>query len=299
MKKTLKLALCGLMLAGAASAQVLTLPAGWDESLEFEETWGILPARFSADNKSKILSSDISEDGEFVKINVYNDSFNIEHSIEIKGRRKNENADGWYNTYYLEAIWDVVDIDANGLTTDDAPMYVTQTLFNNDDKYEYARPKYDTSGEKIIGMEVVSEDGNIIANFDGLVDVELLIWNGKYYLIGEYGWDENTKTGRYAFYEINPNVNGITRVSSEAFMHILPAMPRKNTSVTVEFGEESVKDGGQLMIVDMSGRTVYRNAVAPGETSVRVPLRRIASGVYNVTLVNGKKKVEGSKLIVR
>ena len=293
MKKTLKLALCGLMLAGAANAQVLTLPAGWDESLEFEETWGILPARFSADNKNKILSSDISEDGEFVKINVYNDSFNIEHSIEIKGRRKK------YNTYYLEAIWDVVDIDANSLTTDDTPMYVTQTLFNNDDKYEYARPKYDTSGENRIGMEIVSEDGNIIANFDGLVDVELLIWNGKYYLTGEYGWDEDTKTGRYAFYEINPNVNGITRVSSEAFMHILPAMPKKNTSVTVELGEESVKNGGQLMITDMSGRTVYRNAVAPGETSIRVPLNRMASGVYNVTLTNKGQKVEGSKLIIR
>ena len=82
-------------------------------------------------------------------------------------------------------------------------------------------------------------------------------------------------------------------------MHILPAMPRKNTSVTVEFGEESVKKGGQLMITDMNGRTVYRNAVAPGETSVRVPLRRMESGVYNVTLTNDGKKMETSKLIVR
>ena len=67
----------------------------------------------------------------------------------------------------------------------------------------------------------------------------------------------------------------------------------------MELDEESVKDGGQLMITDMNGRTVYNNAVAPGETSVQVPLRRMASGAYNVTLLNRGKKVESSKLIIR
>ena len=76
-------------------------------------------------------------------------------------------------------------------------------------------------------------------------------------------------------------------------------MPRKNTTVTVELGEESAKNGGQLMITDMKGRTVYTTSVAPNETSVQVPLRRMASGVYSVTLMNRGQKIENSKLIIR
>lgn len=294
MKKTLKLALGALMMAGAVNAQVLTVPAGGYWEYDFEETWGVLPARFSADNKSKIVSSDISENGEIVWINVYNNSFKLEHTVEIKAQKRNEE----YNNYF-ESIWDVVNLDGNGLTLDDCPIHITQTLFNNDDKYEYLRYKYDSSGDEVIGIDVVSEDGNIITTFNGLEDTELLIWNDKYYLTGETAWDEETKTGGYAFYEINSNGSGITRASSEAFMHILPAMPRKNTTVTVELGEESAKNGGQLMITDMKGRTVYTTPVAPNETSVQVPLRRMASGVYSVTLMNRGQKIENSKLIIR
>lgn len=222
---------------------------------------------------------------------------------------------------YMEEIWDMLNFDENLFYELEGDIIVTQTLFNTDEKYEYIRFKYTTysdrfigeddydgdgitdtrsfrSGYEYVGIEVVSEDGNVIASFDaGDTDGgDLIIWEGKRYLrFYDYSGEENA----YKFYEINPNGSGITRASSAAFMHILPAMPKKNTSVTVEFGEESVKKGGQLMITDMNGRTVYRNAVAPGETSVRVPLRRMESGVYNVTLTNDGKKVETSKLIVR
>lgn len=223
----------------------------------------------------------------------------------------------------MTVIWNVINMDSDWSYELELPLLATQTLFNADAKYEYIRYKRvaysnraegderDTDGDSITdvrsfrsghdnaGIEVVSEDGNVIASFDA-GDTEgatLILWGGKRYL-GFYVHDEDYNWS-FHIYEINPNGNSITRVSSEAFMHILPAMPRKNTSVTVEFGEESVKNGGQLMITDMNGRTVYRNSVASGETSVRVPLRRMASGIYNVTLVNGGKKVENSKLIVR
>lgn len=220
------------------------------------------------------------------------------------------------------AIYDVFNFDSDWSYDLTSPLVATQTLFNTDAKYEYIRYKYvtysnqvsyeeDTDGDAIpdkreirsgyetAGIEVVSEDGNVIASFDvggDVGDVDLILWEGKRYFMLDVYNDGNDEC---QIYEINPNGSGITRASSAAFMHILPAMPKKNTSVTVELGEESVKNGGQLMITDMSGRTVYRNAVAPGETSIRVPLNRMASGVYNVTLTNKGQKVEGSKLIIR
>lgn len=448
MKKTLKLALCGLMLAGAMNAQVATLPN--DYELEFEENWGTLPKAFSTDGKAKLISADILEEGGNVKINIYNSSFNIEHSfnivpqtfrtrhieerrayVEVPGRLLTadfsnygeewlnwwNNADQYekisfvvseshYNSKifgeelrydhpdsdsiytddkgdiysllfkeyydyssdnylkhtigyfvisgttakfqyidnkqtgewvvdesetregerfnYMTEIWNVVNIDDDWAYEIERPLLVTQNIFNTDGKYEYLRHKYTTysnrlvgendtdgdgitdvrvfeSGYECVGFEIVSEDGNVITSFGvnayDFEGVTLITWDGKRYL-GFTAYDEDYNSS-YQIYEINPNGSGITRASSAAFMHILPAMPKKNTSVTVEFGEESVKKGGQLMITDMNGRTVYRNAVAPGETSVRVPLRRMESGVYNVTLTNDGKKMETSKLIVR
>ncbi|MBR3897587.1 MAG: T9SS type A sorting domain-containing protein [Bacteroidaceae bacterium] len=229
------------------------------------------------------------------------------------------NEDEYENT--MTVIWNVINIDNDWSYELSDPLLATQTLFNTDAKYEYIRYKYvaysdqvsdgrDTDGDGIpdkrtvrsgydyAGLEVVSEDGNVIASFD-VGDIEgryLILWEGKRYFMLEVYNEGNYE---YQIYEINPNGNNITRVSSQAFMHILPAMPKKNTSVTVELGEESVKDGGQLMITDMNGRTVYNNAVAPGETSVQVPLRRMASGVYSVTLMNRGQKIENSKLIIR
>lgn len=439
MKKTWKLALCGLMLAGAMNAQVATLPN--DYELEFEENWGTLPKAFSTDGKAKLISADILGEGGNVKVNIYNSSFNIEHSFDIvpqtfqtkhiEERRAYVEVPGeledktfriskqeWWSTgsqedkiayimgnlydfiefssyysfdrdsiytdkngdtyiylidhideyesflgemdltigyfilsettvkfqpiynkpigewvvdesetregemlNYMTEIWNVVNIDDDWAYEIERPLLVTQNIFNTDGKYEYLRYKYTTysnrlvgendtdgdgitdvrafeSGYECVGLEVVSEDGNVIASFVDIGDIsaDLILWEGKRYLgFSVYGEDNDS----YQIYEITPNGSGITRASSAAFMHILPAMPKKNTSVTVEFGEESVKKGGQLMITDMNGRTVYRNAVAPGETSVRVPLRRMESGVYNVTLTNDGKKMETSKLIVR
>ncbi|MBR6590573.1 MAG: T9SS type A sorting domain-containing protein [Bacteroidaceae bacterium] len=431
MKKTLKLALCGLMLAGAMNAQVTT------SNVALNESWSVLPAKFSADNKSKILSPITSEDEENLRVNVYNSTFKIEHTMDIKVQKITEKTvtehrayvaeygepqiiditetfgvsmEDWkaftqerriktlkidkgtriqiltdsihtdlngnvyvyhlrnidsslevslpYEVYILSGttvtyqqitqqktgewevirvreydysvslpkIWGITNLD-NETIHDycDQSLLATQTLFNEDEKYEYLRCKYEPyshvvqeidescdgiidervteSGYECVGMEVVSEDGNIIATIGGgegndFEGAGLIIWEGKRYLYTELYNSEDDSYYSH-IYEINPNGSGITRASSVAFMHILPAMPRKNTSVTVEFGEESVKKGGQLMITDMNGRTVYRNAVAPGETSVRVLLRRMESGVYNVTLTNDGKKVETSKLIVR
>ena len=82
MKKTLKLALCGLMLAGVANAQVVTLPTDY-----YDGDMGILPKSFSTDGKVKLLAAEELGEGGNIKIRTYNNSFNIEHSFEVVPQR--------------------------------------------------------------------------------------------------------------------------------------------------------------------------------------------------------------------
>lgn len=427
MKKFMKLTMLSLLMAGGAQAQVATIPEIWQP---LDIGLCALPKAYSTDGKAKLVYYESLEEGGNIKINVYNSSFNVEHSFEVAPQSlvsktvREERAivstpvgdfeyfepsyisidNGWWETetitqaerievlkhnarylwgdsaytetvqkgddvyfyyygdhrytgqtclkgifllngttlkvqnmdnffktgeweitdeseytneYYLDVIWNSCDLDNYDNREQGLPLLVTQTFFNTDAKYEYLRYKYvethsiedeaDTDsdgiidkryvrdGYKCVGIEVVSEDGNVLTSFDvgEIYSPEILLWGGKRYIILE------SDTDGYIIYEINPTGNGVTRVNSENFMHILPAMPRQNTIATVELSEESAKNGGQLVITNMSGRTVYQQVVNPGETSVQLPLRRISSGAYNVTLLNCGRKVESSKLIIR
>lgn len=435
MKKFMKLTMFSLLMAGGAQAQVATIPEIWQP---VDVGICALPKAYSTDGKAKLVYYESLEEGGNIKINVYNSSFNVEHSFEVApqslvsktvtekraivstpvgdfeyfepsyisidngwwetetitqaerievlkhnarylwgdsaytetvqkgddvylyyyGRNryttgqtslngifllngttlKVQNMDNFFKTgeweitdeseytneYYLDVIWNSYDLDNGDNLEQGLPLLVTQTFFNTDAKYEYLRYKYvethsiedeaDTDsdgiidkryvrdGYKCVGIEVVSEDGNVLTSFDvgEIYSPEILLWGGKRYINIEVSSDSSDDYSHYnAFYEINPTGNSVTRVSAENFMHILPAMTRKNTTVTVELGEESAKNGGSLVITSMNGRTVYQQMVAPGETSVQVPLRRLSSGAYNVTLLNRGQKVESSKLIIR
>lgn len=319
-------------------------------NMSSDEGIGQIPSGFTADSKAKLYTVSGVYDSEMT-MSVYDDSFNTVSVLEVKQatyipyevkqREWNEiggkyDGDWSVDNGYEEIMSNVRCIYLYDLTytaynsQDNDGVYLTQTLFNTDAKYEYAytrrtfveeREEKDRDGDGDIdyvkierssrceGVDILSENGDIVASYtfsekakeaNAFVEgISGLIFKEKKYLAFHM---EDYDNGEYWYeiYPISENGSQVTRISdNHALMRLIPAMPRKNTSVTVEFGEESVKDGGELMITDMNGRTVYRNAVAPGETSVKVPLRRMVSGIYNVTLTNEGQKVETSKLIIR
>ena len=73
----------------------------------------------------------------------------------------------------------------NGVYEDNAYITISQTLFNNDEKYEYVSAKIEN--EKIVGFSIVSEDGTILRDvlFDYAADYcecSVYLFSDKCYL---------------------------------------------------------------------------------------------------------------------
>ena len=216
-------------------------------------------------------------------------------------------------------------------------IYATQTLFNNDEKWEFLRPIYtesvynsresdrDDDGEidykeityrdKIKAYEIVSEDGNVLSSFlvpeGDSYDPRIVKWDGDTYFglsisrrVETDEWNPDTE-GKYYYekfiniYSIDKNASSVKKIASTPAMRVSPALAERNSTVNVTLDAETVKNGGELIITDSNGRTIGRSHVEAGQTSVPVTTDRMGSGVYNITLTEKGQKVETARIIVK
>ena len=195
----------------------------------------------------------------------------------------------------------LIDLDESSVS--DAVNYyffLTQTLFNNDDKFEFVR--FVEEGYKNTAFEVVNEDNEVLATINSPADSyrsypRILKWNGKYYF-GIYSYT-NDYTYFWDIYLIEKGTNSVRKVNAAPLMSVMPALAERNSTVNVTLDAETVKNGGELIITDSNGRTVGRSHVEAGQTSVPVTTDRMGSGIYNITLTEKGQKVENARIIVK
>ena len=215
----------------------------------------------------------------------------------------------------------------------DAEIYATQTLFNNDEKWEFLRPIYtesvyntresdrDDDGEidykeityrdRLKAYEIVSEDGNVLSSFlvpeGDYYDPRLILWDGETYfgICVEKKIEEDDYTEDYLYeeymviYSIDKNASSVKKIASTPAMRVSPALAERNSTINVTLDAETVKNGGELIITDSNGRTIGRSHVEAGQTSVPMTTDRMGSGVYNITLTEKGQKVENARIIVK
>ena len=171
-------------------------------------------------------------------------------------------------------------------------LYVTQTLFNNDDKMEFVIIKGDY--EK---YEIVNEDGEVLFSIPAEMGRILGVfrYNGKDYLICLNKVDDTCDV-----YAINKD-GGESRISKVRTLSGISASPvfaPRNCFVNVEIDEALASDGGELVIVDNSGRIVAKQPFESGQTTVPVSTGHMRAGVYNITLNTGAE-IENARIIVK
>lgn len=213
------------------------------------------------------------------------------------------------NLYFIEC----------GVVTDYKYFTYSQTLFNNDDAFEYLvcdKTKIDDHDYPYTYtatyMKVMSDDGKELAriNFGNTIlftDCEFAIihfgdYNKDYLLIEGCYYDDVLNTYGEEFkklYYIDKEANdkdAIREVEAPEVLKALPSLARKNQCVNIELGSNA---GGSLQVTSANGSVVRQLPIKQGQKSVQLNTRGLASGIYVVSTVNGNGKQENCKIVVK
>lgn len=229
----------------------------------------------------------------------------------------------WYNydedegTRTIEPIYfEFNDYDNNRSV--EIGFSISQTLFNNDEKYEALVPKFsqkevianeiDEDGDGVIdhrtisvgryttGFSVVSEDGtelySIETDFQLYLDVLVKI-NGKLYIIAEV---YNSDDEYCIFFEINRETSNIKQVAKLKGMRVSPTIAEQTDNITVELGEGS--NAKEIVVVNGNGQVVKQIPVKNGERQITINAGSLNRGL-NILNARGAKGNNNCKIIVK
>lgn len=246
-----------LFLALGASAVMAQSQKLFNGRTHFRAT---LP-EFSYDGKAQMFIDDMDENG-IQKYTFYSDNFTKEGELAINPveyefyQKREERAlvDGKYtgawevkeeiNAKSFSGVFNLHLNDFDQSCDDFRNIFLTQTLFNTDDKYEYLLPiispnnggqeedrdrdgqvdlKFTWTDAVVTGFKVVSETGNVLQtiNFENgfhttdtysITDVDLLRINGKLYLCFDGYIDDSDAV---LLYSIDSTTNGVHMMTME------------------------------------------------------------------------------------
>lgn len=207
-------------------------------------------------------------------------------------------------------------------------MQATQTLFNDDSKYEYLHYKYeikegtprsydrDQDGEidkeetyyrsVIKGFELVSEDGTILQsiNFDRTFDyaenpANIFKMNGNYYVSFTFTYDDKDGKRKYPtyIYAINPSTTSIQKVDIPQGLAVRPSLADRNATIRVE--TPAAQSDRRIIVTNAAGQTVWDTTIQAGQTNVQIDARHLSRGVNVVNVEGDSKQNNSCKVIVK
>ena len=203
-------------------------------------------------------------------------------------------------------VVDFVAADYNKATHGDdySALPLTKTTFNDDAKIEYVRTISYPDTEICKRIEIVNEDNRILFTIPTIADCDtyefiIIEYRRKHFFVVLGFADGKTEMG-YDVYAINKTgiESSISKVNSLSGISASPVFANRNSVVNVTIAEAEAANGGELVIVDNSGRVVATQQFEPGQTTVPVQTSRMRGGVYNITLNNGTE-IENARIIVK
>ena len=273
---------------------------------------------------------------------IYNDEFEKIRSFVVSGYKHIYKYSDRYRKYTDEGIPTEVWIDGSSrefyegkivdpyLTDYDEysgpgeGFFISQTLFNTDEKYEYIRYEYDDNavevvyesdrdgdgitdyrtdqlGGKRIGFSIVQEDGTVLQTIKTKNDpiyLWILKFNGKLYLVAQEKAGQTSNGGdilTHSIYRIDQQANSIKQVDMDIdAIKLFPRVANRNEQVTVDL--ES--DAREIQVVNAAGQTMKRIPVSVGQRQVTFNTHGLNSGV-NVVRATGRNQQASSKFIVK
>ena len=322
----------------------------------------IIPQKFTKDGKSRLVVSKVNNDSfleiydsdlkEIASIKAETETYTNYSIIKRREPYEVDMGDGTTMTVYTGDWTEERDDDPEsdgGIATlaymDNGyePIIfgcvnfrLTQTLFNDDDNYEYITPTYgyaeqdewdsyqedrDYDGEidyiqdyyksYMSGFKIKSSDGSTLQTVDlngytmdygiGLVGSRTVIMlvnlDEKLYLAVPDVCSYDSEDTFCIFYPINKTGTGINPLGAPVKMKVSPRMADRSQSFTVELDGDSNAER-EVVVVNSAGQTVWKRKVPAEQRTVTIGAARLGKGV-NVVRVNGGKGAESCKVIVK
>ena len=197
---------------------------------------------------------------------------------------------------------------------------ITQSLFNDEGKFEFYIPVRDPSSVEVyesdsdgdgvidrrtttIGTEikyinVISEDGDVIATVkpsDGYTIGNLYYiakMGGKFFLIC---WTRNETEGGYGFYRIEKGSSSVQHIVTIP-MKVSPTIADASDMITVEFGDSNKIH--EITVVNAAGQLVKKIPVSNNQRSVSFSAQGLSKGLNIVNApIDGTKNA--CKIIIK
>ena len=231
-----------------------------------------------------VVSVEYSEDRTAATMRVYDNEFNLKKTITP------------------ESVPSALHVQMLNANSADYTIYLTQTLFNDDEKFEYLiEPGSGTPTE----LKVVSEDGTVLQTLKYPAGVEVyrdeidlfVVGSNKYLRIG-VSVDENGNE-YMNLYKINKDAKDPSKVSiatAPMRVSVSPRMASRNQDINVVAEGNGVRE---VIVTNAAGQVVYSTKVAAGENNVRISSRRLSSGLNVVSVKGADGKEENCKVIVK
>ncbi len=350
-KNMKKLFLTSIMLASCVAASAQNINAEETKTFDrYDFLYGgyHIPSDYTKDGKSLIAFTDgiaLEENEGINDFQIYND--NLEHIETVK--LENETYYGYQiikkriKDEFDNITWDETRNDEHSKTIADAELIIpisiassnydvrlclTQTLFNDDEAYEYIMPimelhlsykiESDDDGDGEvdyiredyeyvpIGFEIKSSNGQTIQtiHLNGLCyeEIYLLTINDKRYL-GVHAMKEDFNNDDWyneqelIFYPIKLNATGINPLGAPTKIKVSPRIADRSQSFTIGLDENSNTDRN-VVVLNSAGQIVLRQKVPAGQNTVDISAARLEHGI-NIIRVEGTKHAESCKVIVK
>ncbi len=272
-------AMSAFLLAGTVSSSA---QSGLTNVGIFSNRLDPVPGIFSYDGKTRLLEKPYEYSGPYT-INVYDSEFKKEKQITFKD---------------VPSSVEYYDLNQGTTISELYDVLLTQTLFNQDEKYEAIVENYDASGYQT-GFSVVQEDGTVLfttqyKNYNN-VYFHIIKVGDLYYLSVKY--EDDNYYDYSSIYRIDrEGSSGLTFVKKIKGMSVSPTVLDRSTPVTVDFKEGEGQH--EVRVVTAGGKTVHKESV-DGASSVTLDTSRWGSGMNIVTVRDKNGKTESCKVIVK
>lgn len=290
MKKTLLITfLLSLFVSSFAQVNIRE-----DYSGKIEGYLRSIPSFFAKNNKTKLFFASENYSKDSILFTILGDDFTIEQRFEIS-----------------VVPMDYFDFDAS-LFSEHMEIYLTQTLFNNDEEYEFFVCNRGDDGY-VLSVQLISNNEvlytfNPPANSAGLPlypDISLFKYRDNLYVwlawhVGRRTGDAWYDGGTYSneFYSVNHGsvTSVLEPVDIELPFNVIPSVASRSQNITIQIGDET--DASEVSIIESNGRIVKRFDITPGQREITIPAAELGTGIKVVSATNGNLSAT-RKIIIR